>query len=36
MVPDLSSYAKMTIQHLVKERISGVYKDDQEGFVNEV
>lgn len=36
MVPDLSSYAKMAIQHLVKERVSGIYKNDPSGFADEI
>ena len=36
MVPDMSSYAKFAIKQLVHERIFGIYKDDNEGFTNEV
>jgi hypothetical protein len=35
MVNDLSSFAKLSIQQLVQERVSGIYKNDPAGFVTE-
>ena len=36
MVRDVSAYAKLKLNQLVKERVNGVYKDDNAGFVEEV
>lgn len=36
MVKDVSAYAKLKLNQLVKERVTGVYKDDNAGFVEEV
>jgi hypothetical protein len=36
MVPDLSSFAKFKIASLVKERLQGVYRNNDEGFINEL
>jgi hypothetical protein len=32
----VSAYAKLKLNQLVKERVSGIYKNDNAGFVEEV
>lgn len=36
MVRDVSAYAMLKLNQLVKERVNGIYKNDNAGFVEEV
>lgn len=35
MVPDLSSFAKFKLNQLIKERVGGIYMNDNNSFVDE-